>query len=263
MNAIDEYFLKFIKDQERWADQQGGVVNHDIYEQRLTDPDTNKWPTYRLTPYSMYFYYVRINSNGRLVIDHYFYATGGEDHPDKWTKIPHDKNGLHDLVKQLALNARPSVKPADKNPPRKMKGDFKKSEWQHKSYVAIFFDEANWTFRKKTAGSGESAVTFIVKDGDKVGTPNHSFFDAIDLAITMPIRRPGREGLTEDTRSAIVFVNHMKADEAGRDLQDDDDQEFVFKMILDVNSESQDDPPTVFIIDPGGTNGGTSVPPPP
>jgi hypothetical protein len=258
MESIDVFFREFTDFQNREADGQG-LTNHDIYEKRLTEPDTSLWPDHRLTPYSMYFYYVRINKDGRLVIDHYFYATGGKDHPENWTMIPHEEEGLRNLVKALALNARPRVRPEDKDPPRAATGNFNKAKWRTKSYVAIFFDEAHWTLRKKGPGSGESAVTFIVKEGNKVGTPNHSFFDAIDLAINMPIG----DGPEEDTRSAIVFVNHMKADEAGRDLGEDEDQPFEFKIFLDVRMQAPDEPATIVIIDPGGTNGGPSVPPPP
>ncbi len=269
-DTLDKYISQFREDQQ----QQAGGTNHDIYEKRLTEPDSTKWERYRLTPHSMYFYYVRINSDGRLVIDHYHYFDEDETNDNKWKEIPYTEEGLQDLVTELALNARPLLKDATRirKPPLIAKGNFNKTQWKHISYVAIFFDEANWSLRKKAPGSGEAAVTFIVDDGVKKGTPNHSFFDAIDLPITMPIRRPRQDGPTEDTRSAIVFVNHMKGDDNGRDLGKDaagndlstkEYQKFEFKMILDVEAEMPDDPPTVVIIDPGGENGGPSVPPPP
>lgn len=261
LNYESQLFRQFKADQEQIARDAGGI-NHDVYEKRLTDPNADKWPKFRLTPHSMYFYYVRINMDGRLVVDHYFYVDGDRYDPKTWKPIPYDEQGLTELVTKLAINARPSVQVADKNPRRDASGDFGKIPWRHISYIAIYFDEANWTLRKQAAGSGESAVTFVVREGNKVGSPNQSFFDAIDLPITMPIRRPKRGGPTEDERSAIVFVNHMKADEDGNDLGPKDNQKFVFKMILDVASAS-DDPPTVIIIDPGGENGGPSVPPPP
>ena len=263
-DAIDyetQLYLKLKADQEKLAEAVE-AINHDVYEKRLAEPDPDKWPQYRLTPHSMYFYYVRINRDGRLLIDHYFYVDGDVANPTTWKQIPYDKEGLTALVTKLANNARPRVRPSQKNPPRGATGDFLKSQWNHISYVAIFFDEANWTLRKKTPASEESAVTFIVKEGNKVGTPNHSFFDAIDLPITLPFIRPARDGRTGDTRSAIVFVNHMKADEAGNDITEPVIQPFVFKLVLDVSLAS-DDPPTVIIIDPGGENGGPTVPPPP
>jgi len=258
-----DYFLDQYRTMQDQIARGFGAINHDIYEKRLTEPDADLWPEFRLTPYSMYFYYVRINSDGRLVIDHYFYVDGDEIDPKTWKPIPHNEQGLRDIVTKLAMNARPLRKGDTRlrNPGLKKKGNFARTKWDRKSYIAIYFDEANWSLRKKASGSGESAVTFVVDDGVKRGTPNHSFFDAIDLKITMPINRKpfGRT----DERSAIVFVNHMKADEEGRELGDDERQEFAFKIILDVKSDVADDPPTVFIIDPGGENGGPSVPPPP
>jgi ubiquitin-protein ligase len=268
MEWIDKMFSEFVEDQARLVEMQHpGAENHDIYDKRLTEPDPQKFKEYRDPPYSMYFYYVRVNNSGRLVIDHYFYANGDEDDPTTWEPIRYDENVLRGLVTRLANNARPT---GPKKPPRIGKGNFNKTPWVRKAYVAIFLEEANWNLRKKPSDGSESAITFIVEEGNKVGLPNHSFFDAIDLAITMPIRRPRPGGPTEDTRSAIVFVNHMKRDEDGIDLGHEDPnnskyekQEFVFKLIVNVNAEMPDDPPTVFIIDPGGTNEGPPLPPPP
>ncbi|HYI47887.1 MAG TPA: hypothetical protein VEX35_05415 [Allosphingosinicella sp.] len=266
LEAIDVFFSHFVQDQAKAAaDKFNGTPNHDIYEKRLTEPDPQKWKTYRETPYSMYFYYVRINADGRLVVDHYFYVTGHPDVPATWSKIPYNKTGLTTLVGTLARNARPIREevPRVRDPVRLRKGNFNKGKWIHKSYIAIFFDEANWSLRKKPTDGSESAIAFIVKEGNKVGLPNYTFFDAMDLEVEMPISYTRPDGSTTDKRSAIVFVNHMKRDEEGNDLIKGDIQDFVFKMILNVNAEATDDPPTVVIIDPGGSNEGPPIPPPP
>lgn len=264
IEAIDTYLSNFKSEQERYASALGGI-NHDVYEKRLK---LREWPKFDLTPHSMYFYYVRINSDGRLLIDHYFYVDGDEADTETWKEIPYDKEGLQALVKKLAINARPPRRGETRNPLPRQHGDFRKTRWVHKAYIAIFFDEAHWSLRKQ--GSSSSAVTFVIDEGGQKRTPNHSFFDAIDLPITMPINN-GAGPPREDTRSAIVFINHMKGDESGRDVGRDQNgndlpeerQEFKFSIILDVKSTVPDDPPTVFIIDPGGENGGPSVPPPP
>ncbi|HMG48545.1 MAG TPA: hypothetical protein VK614_13940 [Allosphingosinicella sp.] len=258
---IDTLFADFVDEQMKLAESKyQGAKNYNIYDKRLTEPNTDLW----LTPHSMYFYYVRINADGRLVIDHYFYVKGDLSNPHSWQKINYDEEILRDIITKLAKNARPIVQaePRERDPPRLRKGDFKKTKWCRKSYIAIFFDEGNWSLRKKPKDETESAVTFIVEEGNKKGLPNHSFFDAMDLDITMPIRHPRPGGPTEDKRSAIVFVNHMKRDEDGNDLGDEE-QDFVFKIIVNVNAEMPDDPPTVVIIDPGGTNDGPPLPPPP
>jgi hypothetical protein len=256
--GINHFIGEFWTLQNQLARDSGGV-NHDIYEKRLSDPAN--WPNFQMTPHSMFFYYVRINSDGRLVVDHYFYVDGDEADLKTWKQIPYDKEVLRAIVKKLALNARPLKRGETRVLEPIARGDFNKTKWNRKSYIAIFFDEANWSLRKRA--DGNSGVTFVVDDGVNRRTPNHSFFDAMDLAVEMPIRRPQAGGDTTDTRSAIVFVNHMKGDESGRDLERGEKQQFKFSMMLDVKAAMADDPPTVFIIDPGGENGGPSVPPPP
>jgi hypothetical protein len=254
-NRVDDFFWQVIEEQERYTEQQLHAKNHDVYEIRLTD---KKWDNFKLTPYSMFFYYVRVNRDGKIVIDHYFYTQGKE--------IPYEEKGLTELVRDLAINARPRVKPWLKNPKKGREGDFKLTPWDRISYIAIFFDEAHWKLRKKTKPPTlESAVTFIVNEGTKQGTPNHTFFDAMDLKIMMPIGgklKPGDP--TEDERSAIVFVNHLKRNEDGDDLGKDgtEKQSFTFKMLLDVTNDFGG-PPTVIIVDPGGENEGPGVRPPP
>jgi hypothetical protein len=248
--AIDLLFTQFVDQQQEFA-ALTGETNWDIYQHRLTEPDPSKYPEYRKTPCSMYFYYVRVDWDGGLVADHYFYANGDEADPSTWQPILFDRQGLTDIVTKLARNARPSG--GYLNPPRLSENHFKGIKWRYKSYIAIFLDEALWSFRKQ--GSGDAAVTFVVDEGTKKGTPNHSFFDGIDLSI-----RPS--GPTGDERSAIVFVNHMKGDDSGRDLGDKENQHFIFKMIFDVKFSTGQDAPMIVIFDPGGDNEGPPLPPP-
>lgn len=250
------YYTKLTADQQRCA-RKCGAINHDIYERRL---NRKKYPKHNLTPHSMYFYYVRINEDGGLVVDHYFYVDGNKCDPKTWKQIPYKRKPLKKLITRLAHNARPSVWPKD--PPRLLgERNFKNIKWRHKSYVVIFVDEGKWEFCERA--NGNSAVTFIVKEGGKVGTPNHTFFDAMDFRIKLPIRNPKPGGPFTDKRSAILFINHMKADDAGTDLAQGQDEPYEFKMFLDVKFAKGGDAPMVVVLDPGGENGGPSVPPPP
>jgi len=242
-------YEKIVKRQEKNAAKLG-EKNFDIFKKRLTDPN-KKWKKHLQPPYSMYFYYIRINSDGGLVVDHYFYVDGDINDPKTWNEISYDKTNLTNIVTRLVKNARPSG--SQDNPPiLTMERNFQNIKWQHKSCIAIYMDEAKWLFRKKT--SGDSAVVFVVKEGVKKGTPNHSFFDAIDLSI-----HP--DGASGPERSAIVFMNHMKANKDGADLQET--ERFEFKLLFDVQFASGGDAPMVVILDPGGETQGPSVPPPP
>src|SRR4051812_45352396 len=115
LEAMDQYFAEFVRMQDEISSSQG-EENHSIYDKRLTEPDPKKYPEFRLTPHSMYFYYVRVNSDGRLAIDHYFYVTGHPDVPITWAQIPYNEQGLTALVTKLAINARPVTQDAPRVP---------------------------------------------------------------------------------------------------------------------------------------------------
>jgi hypothetical protein len=268
LSSIDMYYSELVKLYGKIAEEKyQGAKNHDIYEERLLIPE---WKRFKYQPHSMFFCYVRINRDGRLVIDHYFYPNIDEN--GNWMPIPHDKEELCKLVKKLAINARPirRHKPYRvRNPKQIGKGNFKKTPWDRISYVAIFFDEGHWRLRKRPKDGTKSAITFVVDGDGKSGRPNHSFFDAIDLDVEMPVGTSG----DKDTRSAIVFINHMKRNEKGDQIGGEkprrpnepkkETQNFTFEIIVNVEAEMKDDPPTVFIIDPGGDNEGPPLPPPP
>jgi hypothetical protein len=90
---------------------------------------------------------------------------------------------------------------------------------------------------------------------------NHTFFDALDVPVTMPIRNPRPGEAIEDERSAVVFINHLKADDIGNDLGAGAGQFFQFKMFFSVKFADGTDGMTV-VLDPGGTNMGPPLPPP-
>jgi hypothetical protein len=226
-----------------------GVTNHNIYEKRLDRAGFDK------VPRSMYFYYVRVNMSGKLEVAHYFYHEGGKKgDPSTWNPIPYEKRALETIVQKLARNARRKLSKL-RRPPVAGK-NFADILWDRKSYVVIFMDEFNWKLHKSS--SAQPGVVFITDMEQGVaGTQNHSFFDAMDLDIKMPIFLSRRT----DTRSAIAFINHMKGDEQGNDIGDGIRQLFKFKIFLDVMFEDGSAAMTV-ILDPDGNNLGPPVPPP-
>lgn len=210
-------------------------TNHDIYDKRLTLSPPRVG--FDRVPRCIYFYYVRIDWDGKVRVDHYLYVArnaAGES-----IEIPYDD--VPDLVFQLAKNGRTPT-----NPPKLSTSNFDDIPWEHWSYVAIFFDEANWAFHKRS--DGKAAVVF----DPTLGTPNHSFFDATDLVLDMPNQRTG--GV--DQRSAIFFVNHMKLNADGDDLPAAPAQKFKFDMWLDAKFSNASKTGMVVNFDPGGTNQG-------
>jgi hypothetical protein len=226
-------------------------------------------PNYTDVPCCIYFYYVRINSNGRLFVTHHFFPGGDPDdpgnppNPTDWHAIARDPQLLTPILEMLAQDARPLG--AGQFPP--IGTDFENIKWQRKSYLAFFIDEASWTLR------ATEGVRFPTDKDGVPGTPNHSFFDALALPLTMPIRKPRPGGPYNDERSALVCINHMKANDAGRDIGRDalgnpfpgprptETQLFHFEMVFDVLFESGTRGMTV-ILDPDGNNLGPPLPPP-
>ncbi|MEA3043699.1 MAG: hypothetical protein QOH47_1537 [Sphingomonadales bacterium] len=252
--AAVNWGLDFLIDQYRTRQNEfvrnAGAPNHDIFEPRLAAGT----PGFTAVPHCMFFYYMRIDRDGRLRVAHYRYVDGDPADPKTWQPIEYSRKRLEPLVQSLARNARPS---GLKDPRPDAQENFQGIVWKRKSYIAIFLDEANWKFHKSSAQ--DAAVVFITepKNG-KIGTENHSFFDAMDFEIDMPIAG----GPATDKRSAIVFVNHMKGDDQGTDLGDGVEELFQFKMFLDVAFASGTAVPMTVIFDPDGTNMGPPQTPP-
>lgn len=247
-SGLDYLIDQFRKRQDDIA-LRTGAPNHDVYERRLADGV----PGFTAVPHCMHFYYMRIDRNGKLRVAHYTYVDGDPNDPTTWQPIEYSQARLQPLVESLARNARPNVA---KNPPPDAQENFQNIGWKRKSYIAIFLDEAHWKFHKYPAQ--DSAVVFITepKNG-KIGTENHSFFDAMDLEIDMPING----GPATDKRSAILFVNHMKGDDQGNDLGAREEL-FQFKMFVDASFASGQGVPMTVIFDPDGTNMGPPLGPP-
>lgn len=220
----------------RLSERQRGT-NHDVYDKRLKLK--YPWQPFTEVPKILYFYYVRVNNNGTLYVTFQEYADGPDpNNPTPNVPIPYVN--MENIVKILASRARPTGGSMG------VAVDLGNMVWDHKSYIALFVDEANWRFHKRD--DGKAAIVFNVSDTTE---PNVSFFDAEDLEIEMPINDGSS---TTDIRTAIYFVNHMKANTDGDDLQDD--QKFKFDMFFDVDFTGNPHLSTTVIIDPGGTNDG-------
>ena len=222
----------------------GGQTNHDIYEKRLTaNPIIRK---FEAVPHCVYFYYVRIDNSGKIRVDHYLYVK--RDSSGASEEIPH--GDVPDILRALALNARPST--ATKDPPKLNTNNFAKIPWKYRSYIAIFFDEANWAFEKRA--NGLAAVVF----DPALGQPNNSFFDGKDVHLDMPNRRTGRT----DKRTAVYFINHVKKNSDGDDMDSGQEQNFKFDMWLTAQFAETSATGMRINFDPGGTNQGPPQDPP-
>jgi hypothetical protein len=253
---IDDALVE-LADQEREAMALAGLAPPTIDDRRLLEPG---YPNFRDIPCCIYFYYVRLNSNGRVFVTHHFYPGGDpndEHNPPagtNWPAIARDPAQLTPILEMLAHDARP----LGTNTYKTGEG-FENIVWRRKAYIAFFIDETSWTVTPR------EGVQFVTQPKNGVpGTPNHSFFDALYLPLTMRISNPRPGGPTTDQRSAMVCINHMKADDAGNDLTANDPaQLYHFLMAFDVAIEnSQSGAKMTVIFDPDGNNMGPPISPP-
>ncbi|HYI47886.1 MAG TPA: hypothetical protein VEX35_05410 [Allosphingosinicella sp.] len=218
-------------------------TNSDIYDKRLMA--ASPWGPFRYVPYSLYFYYVRLDRDSRLRVDHYFYVDGPPEHPEEWKPIPPDRVAA--IVAGLAANARAG----GSNPPPSG-ANFQDIVWTRKSHLAILIDEEGWALQRRADGG--TAIAFNRRKGS---TPNHSFFDARDLEVEIS----GGSGGT-GRRSAIALINHMKRNSDGEDLLEGEAQPFVFDVYVDVRYSGSPGSAMTVILDPDGTNMGPPLGPP-
>ncbi|HEY5722355.1 MAG TPA: hypothetical protein VIT45_08535 [Allosphingosinicella sp.] len=230
------------------ASQLRDERNEDVYERRLTAaPPT---PGFESVPGCIYFYYVRIDRDGMVRADHFFYPNGPAESPEDWKPIPYaemaDPEGI---VKKLALDARPSGGKKYKLP----SDSFKDVVWKHRSYIVFFFDEKHWSFHRRDGN--KPSVAFNVSEGRD---PNRSFFDANDMSVEMPVRARRRNGETSDERTAIFLVNHLK-DTDDTDLREGVVRKYKFDMYLRVKYARRDAEAMTVILDPDGSNQGPNT----
>lgn len=242
LDSREKQIEELIHEELGAAPVEPGAINHDIYEPRLTAAG-GPVPRFDYVPHCIYFYYVRIDNNGKLRIDHYLDADGPLDDPTQWRPIPY--SSVPERLHALAINGRPGTEVKD--PPKLPNHNFDGIKWRRKSYIAVFLDEVNWRFH--TRDGGKAAWVF---KAEPPMTPNHSFFDAKDVKLTLPNSFTGRT----DSRSALYFINHMKRNEAGDDLIEGDEQVFEFEMFLKVQFAEATTNTLTVILDPTGTNQG-------
>jgi hypothetical protein len=235
VEANPQFLVELFEDRAR--DYKTAQVGRppSVYQHRLTaEPPLEHFDK---VPWCVYFYYVRLDTDGRLRVKHYYYDPGVE--------IPYDS--LQQVLQHLVDNVR-----GDDNNPGSNGSDFKGIVWGRKSYIAFFIDEESWSLYKN--GDAMEGISF-----DHSPTPNHTFFDGIDLKLKVTSKKTG--AVTE--RSAIAFVNHMKRSDAGDDLDGEGEkQDFKFEMIFRVKFADDTTAPLTVIFDPDGTNMGPPVPPP-
>jgi len=214
-------------------------TNHDVYDKRLTLP--HPWDPFKNPPRHVYFYYLKVNEAGDLVIDHHEYDNGADpNNPVRHQPIPH--SAIPAIAEHLTGVARATTS---------VDHDFKDVYWKRLSYIVIVIDEPKWKFQKRL--DGKSAIAFNpFKNGSR---PNCSFFDAADFDFEST-EIDNNNNTIRYRSSGVYFVNHMKVDSQGTTIASERDQRFEFDMYFDVEYASGSSEKMAVILDPGGTNQG-------
>lgn len=183
---------------------------------------------FRKTPRCMYFYYIGLDSQGRKVVKHYYYADG-----DKEIE-PED---VERIVTSLAENA--IIADEDQQTPPPNGYNWKGMVWTRKSYLAFLLDVPGDDF------SGNVFEVSSATTGE-----NHSFFDGVVFSVTLPSHGNGRTD-----PPVVCCINHMKKGPGGSDLGRQAER-YELKLHRTSHSLGDREP------DDGGTNMGPPVPPP-
>lgn len=234
----DSELNEFLSSKYRSGDKAEilSTKGYSVYEKRFGKPK------FDYTPYCVWFYYLRVNEDGRLAIDHYFYADGTDiEDPKTWQPISPGR--LPAIIQRLTINGRPRT--TQKFPPKLEDHNFNNIIWDRKSYIAFVLDEANWKLH--TDGSGHAAVYF---NTDKGSAPNFSFFDAEDLVVEID-----NDDGTTDRRPAFFMINHMKRNSAGDDVKEEL-IEYKFDIYARAKFAVTDPRMLTVVLDPPGGNQG-------
>jgi hypothetical protein len=205
------------------------AADRSIYLRKLDRPAP--LPKYKYVPHTIYLYIAGMESDGRVFVKHY------QETRDVENPIPYDSVGsvVQDMLNRISNGSlRPDT---DSN--------FRNIRWKHKSYIVFVLDEEYWTLQ--TMSSELPPVRFK--------TRNHSFFDAQDLTVTLDAATASSRA-----RSAVLFVNHMKKDGNGNNLEEP--EIFQFELIFSMSFAGPPHGWMIVIFDPDGTNVGPPLPPP-
>lgn len=207
------------------------------------------------TPHSIFFLYMRLNSNGTFEARQYYHEGNMTDAIDPSPIYDPLNKTLGYYVREMALNARAKGSVftflADgvmdiAFPPRF-------------SYCAFFMDDLHWRFLTEAGPGGQLPVISFKKDkdGKTYKVHPHAFRRLPLVEMEMPNQWTT---VGFDTRQAAVMVNRMHG-ENGTKLEDGEKEDFCFDFPMRVKYGSGSDGLTL-IIDPTGTNLGPPVPPP-
>lgn len=207
----------------RFIESEDFVPGASVYKHKLASPKYDK------VPHTIYYYYLRVEADGRLIVWHYFHQAVNQI----------EYVALEAAVQDVAQRALAGTLPKEGE-------NFELVEWKHKSYIVFVIDEEHWDYPQ-------------TRDAIFIDGPNHTFFDAKNFSVTITDPQTG----APRQRPAVAMINHMKENDQGGDLPLGKRQPFKFSVVFNVRFTNRPSGGMIVIFDPDGTNVGPPLPPPP
>lgn len=206
------------------------------------------------TPHSVFFLYMRLNSNGTFEARQYYHE-GDETAIDPSPVYDSSNKTLGYYVREMAINAR------------KERADFPLHGLgvmgivfpSRFSYCVFFMDDLHWRFLTKAGPGGQlpDILFHKSKNGQTFKVHPYAFRTLPLVEMDMP-NQWTTAGV--DKRQAAVMVNRMR-NENDQGLATGETETFCFDFAMRVRYGTGSDGLTL-IIDPTGTNLGPPTPPP-
>ena len=215
------------------------ATNHNIYEQKRYSND----PKFEMIPHVIYYYHIDFTPAHEPRITRYVHDNGTRpipyDQVEKYiTDLAHNHRGGGTVLQSdgQGLSGRP---------------------WQRKSYIVLLMDSQAWRF-VPCGPTNNNAAVVCVPGG--IYSENQTFFDGGDATIDMT-------GAGKEFCTAVYFVNHMKKNEQGDDIEYEPDgltpQRQNFKFTFWYYVRDATGAYDLHSYDPTGTNLGPPAAPPP
>lgn len=203
-------------------------------------------------PYSVFFLYMKINSDGSFTSDNYFFD--GQQEPIDPSHDPSVENSLGYYVKDMAEHAR-TRNNADSRYSYLGSGLHGFQFPPRFSYCAFFMDNQHWHFMLNE--KGEPIIKFHEEKNGKKYNKHRCAFKDIQL-VTVDLA--SIENKDDEPRQAAVMINRMCNDK-NEWLAKGEKEQYEFDLWMAVDYTNGNGRLTI-VIDPGGDNLGPPVPPP-
>ncbi|OAO03293.1 hypothetical protein A8B75_10995 [Sphingomonadales bacterium EhC05] len=249
--ALERAYSQDQDDQKFWSLGEQRLMLHKLQaefdiQDKPADP----------VPHSIFFSYMRFNTDNTFYSKHYYYKGGTDPIPPGQSAA--DRGSLKYFIKDMATYARTGSSP-DGHQYEDAGEHLENIKFpQRFCYCAFFMDDLYWKFLMDEETPPKPTVIFHKKKRGKAYSKHpHAFGPPSRVITLMPNRRTG----LADEREAVVMINRMHGAN-GKKLPINVTESFAFDFWMRVKYAGNTTSGATLIIDPGGDNTGPPGPPP-